>query len=79
MISTDKAESKIKKVGQIIPHTKRQNCRGWPAGTVVKFARSTSGAQGLPVQILGADMEPLGQPYCGRRPTYKVEEDGHGC
>ena len=36
-------------------------------------------ARGSPVQILGADMAPLGKPYCGRRPTYKVEEDGHGC
>ena len=33
----------------------------------------------LLVQILGADMAPLGKPCCGRRPTYKVEEDGHGC
>ena len=30
-----------------------------------------------PVQILGVDMAPLGEPCCGRRPTYKVEEDGH--
>ena len=27
----------------------------------------------------GADMAPLGTPCCGRLPTYKVEEDGHGC
>ena len=25
------------------------------------------------------DMAPLGKPCCGRRPTYKVEEDGHRC
>ena len=26
------------------------------------------------------DMAPLGKkPCCGRHPTYKVEEDGHGC
>ena len=34
---------------------------------------------GLPVRIPGADMTPLGMPCCGRCPTYKVEEDGHGC
>ena len=35
--------------------------------------------RGSPVWILGVDMAPLGKPCCGRRPTYKVEEDGHGC
>ena len=45
---------------------------------MVKCARSASAARGSPVQILGADMAPLGKPYCGRRPTYK-EEDGPGC
>ena len=52
---------------------------GWPSDAVVKFACSTSVAQGLPVQIPGADMAPLGKPCYGRCPTYKVEEDGHGC
>ena len=46
---------------------------------MVKFAHSTLSAQGSPVQIPGADMVPLGKPRCGRRPTYKLEEDGHGC
>ena len=36
-------------------------------------------AQGSPVQILGADMAPLGKPSCGRHPAYKAEEDGHEC
>ena len=53
--------------------------RGCPSGTVVKFARSTSVAWASPVRIPGADMAPLGKPCCGRCPTYKVEEDGHGC
>ena len=52
---------------------------GRPGGTVIKFARSASAAWGPPVRILGADMAPLGKPCCGGRPTYKVEEDGHGC
>ena len=32
-----------------------------------------------PVRIPGVDMAALGRPCCGRHPTYKVEEDGHGC
>ena len=44
---------------------------GLAGGAAVKFACSL-------VWILGADMAPLGKPCCGRRPTYKVEEDGHG-
>ena len=57
----------------------RFNNRGWPSGTEVKFTCSASVVRGLSVQILGADMAPLGKPCCGRRLTYKVEEDGHGC
>ena len=54
-------------------------CRGWPSGTAAKCTRSASVSQGSQVQILGADMAPLGKPCCGRCPTSKVEEDGHGC
>ena len=32
-----------------------------------------------PVQIPSGDMASLAKPSCGRRPTYKVKEDGHGC
>ena len=46
---------------------------------VVQRPHFTLVAQGLPVQILGADMVLLGKPCCGRCPTNKIEEDGHGC
>ena len=46
---------------------------------MVKGARSALASRGSPVRILGADMALLGTPCCGRHPTYKVEEDGHGC
>ena len=52
---------------------------GWPSGAAVKFAHSASVAEGSPVQIAGVDMARLGTPCYGRRLTYKVEKDGHGC
>ena len=53
--------------------------RGCPGGAAVKCTRSASAARVLPVQIPGVDMAPLGTPFGGGHPTYKVEEDGHGC
>ena len=53
--------------------------RGQPDGAAVKCPRSASAAWGLLVWILGADVARLGKPCCGRHPTYKVEEDEHGC
>ena len=52
---------------------------GQPGGTAVKCPRSASPARGSPVWIPGADMALLGKPCCCRHPTYKAEEDGHGC
>ena len=52
---------------------------GRHSGTAVKFALSALAAWGSPVRVPGVDMAPLIKPCCGRRPTYKVEEDGQGC
>ena len=46
---------------------------------MVKCARSALLAQGSLVWIPGADGALLGGGCCGGRPTYGVEEDGHGC
>ena len=58
---------------------KNTQIRGQPGGAVVKSARSASAARGSPVWIPGADTALLVKPCCGMCPTYKVEEDGHGC
>ena len=52
---------------------------GWPGTTAVKCPRSGLAARCSPLWIPGADMALLGTPCCGRCPTYKVEEHGHGC
>ena len=48
-------------------------------GTVVKCTHSALAAWTLLIRIPYVDTAPLGKPCCGRHPTYKVEEDGHGC
>ena len=53
--------------------------RGLPGGAAVKFPCSALVVCGWLVWIPSADMALLGKPCCGRRPTYKVEQDGHGC
>ena len=53
--------------------------RGWPGGAVVKCARSALAAWICQLRIPGADMAALRRPCCGRRPSYKIEEGGHGC
>ena len=60
-------------------YLKKKIARGQPSGAAVKFAHSALTAWGSPVWIPGADMAPLVKPCCGRCPTYKVEENGHGC
>ena len=42
---------------------KRMKEGGWPGGTAVKCARSASAAQGSLVQILSANMAPLGKRH----------------
>ena len=58
---------------------KRIRLWGRPGGAAVECASSALAARGSLVLIPGVDMAPLGMPCCGRRPTYKAEEDGHGC
>ena len=46
---------------------------------MVKCAHSALAARGSLARILGATMALRRKPCCSRHPTYKVEEDGHGC
>ena len=57
----------------------KDNSRGQPGGAAVKFSHSALAAWGSLVWISGADTALLGKACCGRCPTYKVEEDRHGC
>ena len=53
--------------------------QGQDDGTAVRFQHSTSVAGGLLVRIPGVDLALFIKPCCGRCPTYKMEEGGHGC
>ena len=60
------------------PHFKNHSW-GQSGGTAVKC---TSSALVAWVPWFGSwvpTYKPLVKACCGRRPTYKVEEDGHGC
>lgn len=48
------------------------------SGLAVQVRHSASVARGSPVQIPDRDHALLTKPSCGRQPTYKIEEDGHG-
>ena len=52
---------------------------GWPSGIAVKFTCSVLAAWGSLVWILGVDLHTTPQAKLWWRPTYKVEEGGHGC
>ena len=52
------------------------------AGLVAKRLSSRAPLQGPGVCLFGSQVRTYAQLIklcCGRRPTYKIEEDGHGC
>ena len=53
--------------------------RGWPGGIAVKFVHSSSVAWSSPVGMPGVDLHTAYQAMQRWHPTYKVEEDRHGC
>ena len=46
---------------------------------MVKFVPSALAARGSAVQIPGSDLRTAYQAMLWLAPTYKVEQDGHGC
>ena len=55
-------------------------CGGRPGGAVVKCSTSWQPGLGFAGSDPGCGHSMAWQkPWCGRHPTYKVEEDGHGC
>ena len=57
----------------------KKNLRGQPGGAAVKFACSASRAGVCQFRSRGRTYTLLVKPCCGRHPTHKVEENGHGC
>ena len=53
--------------------------RDWPNGVVVKFAHSTSAAQGSQVQIPGVDLCTAFQAILWWHTIYRIEENYHRC
>ena len=71
--------TKKHRIFNLICNQRRANLKhheGQPGGAAIKFTCSDLAAQGSPVWVPVADLH---KPCCGRRPTYKVEEDGHVC
>ena len=57
-----------------------ENLWDWPSGTAVKFTRTLLSSPGFASSNPRCGHGTAWQkPCCGRHPTYKVEEDGHGC
>ena len=56
--------------------TKKKDYEG---GVAVNFTHSTLAAQSLPVRIPDTDPHTAYQAMLWQHPTYKIEEDGHGC
>ena len=70
---------KSSRLESMIMHIKNLEVGARPVSQRLSSPVPLLSVQGSLVRIPGADMAPLGTPCCGRRPTYKVEEDGHGC
>ena len=58
---------------------KKDFLSGQPSGVAVKFVFSTSVVLGSLVRIPATDIRTTYQAMQWQHPTYKAEEDGHGC
>ena len=67
------------KMENILKRCQKETAWGQPGGIVVKLERSALVALGSQVRNLGADLHTAHQATLCQCPTYKVEEDGHGC